>query len=112
MHPRKKIYAEEVYLLVKMICRKMCNEHQTEVPDVLNISNKEVHDIINKVIIALPDSYFYNANTTMLYDMLAFISKSLILFQVQENIEEEDYTYHLIDFINSLSTEIAMRYYQ
>ena len=112
MHPRKKIYAKEVYLLVTMSCRKMSDSLNTEITDVLNISNKDAHNLINKVIIGLPDAYFYNANTTMLYDMLAHISKNLILFQVQENIEEDDYTYHLIDFINSLSNSIAMRYYQ
>ncbi|CEG56625.1 hypothetical protein [Legionella fallonii] len=112
MHPQKKIYAKEIYQLVAIICKQMSDEHNSEMQSVLNISNKDTYDIINKIMIALPDSYFYNANKSMLYDMLAFISKNLILFQIQENIEEDDYAYHLIDFINSLSISIATRYYQ
>lgn len=112
MHPRKKIYAKEIYNLVAIICKKMSEGTNAAIPNVLSISNKDAYDIIKKIIIALPDDYFYMANATMLYDMIAFISKNLIFFQVQENIEEEDYAYHLIDFINSLSTSIAMRYYK
>lgn len=111
MHPRKKIYAQEIYKLITLICKKMSKGNSAGISSVLNISNKDAYDIINKIVIALPDNYFYNANTIMLYDILGFISKNLILFQVQENIEEKDYAYHLIDFINNLSASIALRYY-
>ena len=111
MHPRKKIYAHELYKLIKMCCSKISSRDRAVIPYVLHISNRDALDIINKVIISLPDAYFYNANSIMLYDMLAFISKNLILFQVQENIENDDYSYHLIDFIGSLSREIAIKYY-
>ncbi|HAT8266801.1 TPA: hypothetical protein JBA93_13545 [Legionella pneumophila subsp. pneumophila] len=112
MHPRKKIYANEVYQLVNTICKQISENKNVAIAEVLNISEKDAYEIIKKIMIALPDSYFYNANTTMLYDMIAFISKNLIFFQVQENIDEEDYAYHLINFINGLSTSIAIRYYQ
>lgn len=112
MHPQKKIYAKEIYQLTSIICKKASKGHDSTIKDVLNISDKDIYDIINKIIIALPDSYFYNANKAMLYDMLAFISKNIILFQVQEDINEEDYAYHLIDFINGLSLSIGTRYYQ
>ena len=111
MHPRKQMYAQDVYKLVNMCCKTMSDGDKANIHDVLHISNKNAHDIINKVMIALPDSYFYNANSTMLHDMLAFISKSLILFQVQENIKEKAYAYHLVDFINSLTKQLAIRYY-
>jgi hypothetical protein len=112
MHPQKKIYAKEIYYLVSKICKKISSKQNATISSVFNISNKDAHEIINKILIALPDNYFYNSNTTMLYDMLAFISKNWVLFQVQEDIEDENYANHLIEFINSLSISIGMRYYQ
>src|SRR5690349_12568184 len=111
MHPRKEIYAQEVYHLVGMICKQMSEPTKAAIPTVLNITNNDAQIIINKIMIALPDCYFYNANAAKLYDMLAFISKNLILFQAQEHFEEEDYAYNLINFISSLSQSIAKRYY-
>lgn len=110
VHPRKKIYAKEIYNLMALICKTMSGNN-AGILSVLNLSDKDAYGIINKMMIALPDNYFYNANTTMLYDMLCFITKNLILFQVQEDIDDENYAYHLIDFINSLSMSLATRYY-
>jgi hypothetical protein len=112
MHPQKKIYAKEIYYLVTKICQKISVSPNATVSSVFNITNKDAHEIINKILIALPDNYFYNSNTIMLYDMLAFISKNWVLFQVQEDIQDENYANHLIDFINSLSISIGMRYDQ
>lgn len=111
MHPRKKIYAKEAYNLVKKICEQFSDNKTQSIPIVLNISNQDAFEIIKKVMIALPDNFFYNATPDMLYDMIGFISKNLILFQVQENIDQEDYAYHLLDFINNLSVTIDKRYY-
>lgn len=55
--------------------------------------------------------YFYNAKTEWLDDMLSLISQHFILFQAQENIDEEDYIYHLTCFIDQLSNTISTRYY-
>lgn len=111
MHPRKKLYAKEVFGLVIKICTKFSDNTKDAIPVVLNISNEDAFEIIKKVMIALPDNFFYNATPSLLYDMLAFISKNLVLFQVQENIAQEDYAYHLINFINDLSLTIDERYY-
>jgi hypothetical protein len=112
MHPRKQQYSQEIYGLVTQICRKFSENKTAVVPSVLNISERDALEIIKKIIIALPDHYFYNANKFKLYDMITFISKNIVLFQIQENIHDNEYAYHLIDFINGLTSSIAIKYYQ
>ena len=112
MHPRKEAYSREVLRLVTRLCGEMTVKKNQAIPLVLDISESEAEDIINKIMIALPDKFFYNATIEMLDDMLLFISKNILLFQVQENIEEERYAAHLIGFIRCLVASIADRYYQ
>lgn len=111
MHPRKKKYANEVFNLTTQVCSEMSEEKDSPISVVLNISTSDAREIINKIMIALPDEFFFNATSTMLYDMIALITKNLILFQVQENIDDDEYVYHLIDFINALTLIIQARYY-
>ncbi|ARB93740.1 hypothetical protein [Legionella longbeachae] len=112
MHPLKKQYANGVLNLLNLMCQKATeNKKNVAIEEVLHISKNDANEIVKKVIIALPDSYFYNANSIMLYDMLGFISKNIFFFQAQENINDENYAYHLIGFINSLIRDISVRYY-
>lgn len=111
MHPEKSQYVDEIYQLVTEICMKMAGDRGSGIPLVLNISKDDAKEIIKKIMIALPDRYFYSASPFVLYDMLGLIGKNFILFQVQENLDEDDYAYHLIDFIKGLSFTIAAKYY-
>ena len=48
----------------------------------------------------------------MLYDLETFITKNYVLFQAQEDIDDENYASHLISFISSLVADIDQRYYE
>lgn len=111
MHPKKKQYSNEVLHLVSQLCCEMTSQKKQAIPQVLNISVNDAKEIIKKVMIALPDKFFYNSTTLMLYDMLTFISKNIVLFQVQEDIEDESYALDLMWFISCLTSSIAARYY-
>lgn len=112
MHPRKLKYTQEIFSLINTLCANMSDEKNTNISDVLAVSNEDMFELIKKVMIALPDDFFYNAPPAMLHDLLGFIAKNLILFQVQEDIEKEHYTLNFINFINKLTTSIVVRYYQ
>jgi len=111
MHPIKKQYASNVFKIVADFCCQLSDKQRKGVPIVLHVSNNDAKEIIQKIMIALPDKYFYNAKTEWLDDMLSLISQHFILFQAQENIDEEDYIYHLTCFIDELSKTISTRYY-
>ena len=116
MDSQKKYFANEVYNQVEHICSFMVDGMSSGIPQVLNISKDDTKEMIEKVMVSLPDHYFFNAPPTVLDDMLGLISNDLILFQVKENIEEkaneDDYDYRFTDFISGLSSTIADRYYQ
>jgi hypothetical protein len=44
-------------------------------------------------------------------EMLCFIAQQFVLFQAQENIDDELFPILLINFINSLIENIMLRYY-
>ena len=60
MHPRKKQYTSEIYTLTLKICSLMSEKQELAIPAVLNISNGDAKEIIKKIMIALPDYFFYN----------------------------------------------------
>ncbi|CDZ76974.1 hypothetical protein BN59_01253 [Legionella massiliensis] len=111
MHPRKRQYSNEIYNLVTSSCMNMADEKNRAIPQLLNITADDARELIRRIVTALPDDYFYNATEQMRYGIFAFISKNFILFQCQEDIDSDDYAYHLIDFIRNLSSNIARRYY-
>lgn len=111
MHPRKKEYAREVFNFVMQICYQMSDTRNAAIPKVLNASKAEMLEVSKKIVAALPDDFFYNAAPVELYDMIAFISRKLVSFQIQEQIDAKDYSYHLGSFINNLTLAISTRYY-
>lgn len=111
MHPQKELYAKEVFQLVKRGCSQVTKDRRKAIELALHLSEENLQEIIKKIMIALPDVFFYRAKPVILYDMLCFISKHIILFQVQEDLKEEHYVTHLFNFIQVLSKGIHVRYY-
>jgi hypothetical protein len=111
MHPIKEQYAKTIFELITRFCSQLAEQKKSAVYHVLHISNADAAAIIKKVIIALPDAYFYNANRVVCNDMLEFISNAIVIFQAQEDVNNSDYVYNLINFISSLCSEIETRYY-
>ena len=107
----KRKYAQKVLKLLVDTCRLMSAEKDEPLFRVLNISSNMAADIINKIMISLPDRQFYNATPMMLHDILGFIVKNYIFFEAQEDINSDAYVYDLRNFIVSLSFEIDARYY-
>ena len=111
MHPNKQIYAGQMVGLVVQVCQSFFEGPGDAVWGVLHLEQKDMEDIISKIVIALPDSHFYRAQKPMLQDMLEFIVKHYILFQVQEDASNDWYAYSLINFIQSIDRMIRHRYY-
>lgn len=110
MHPQKLKYAKEILALTTQMCAVMTTEKNSPIEQVLNLSPEGMFEIIKKIMIALPDEFFYNATPAMLNNLIAFISNQLILFQVQEDVSEENYPYHLSNFITELTYSISSLY--
>ena len=114
MHPIKQQYAEEVYQIIAQYCEKNFldkNKNNKALSSVLGITDDEAQKLINKILIALPDCFFYMAKPLCLNEMLRFIAQQYLLFQVQENIDDVLFPILLINFINSLVEDIMLRYY-
>lgn len=89
----------------------MSENKSKAIPLVLKITNSDTSAIIDKVMIAIPDRCFYDANPAMIYDLIEFIANNYILFQAQENIDDNNYVFNLTNFINNLILSIEKRYY-
>jgi len=112
MHPKKLGYSKDILYLVKKSCAVFSHKRNPSLRSMININHDEAFYIIKKIMIALPDHFFYNANKKKLNDMIAFIAKNFILFQSQEEINGDHYAYNLINFIDDLTSAIGIRYYQ
>ncbi|WP_115707667.1 hypothetical protein [Legionella sainthelensi] len=114
MHPRKEQSAKEIYNIVDQYCEAniRAKYHATSaISFVLGISDVDAQKLINKIVIALPDCFFYLAKPERINEMINFIAQQYLLFQVQENINDELFPSMLINFVNNLVEEIMLRYY-
>ena len=111
MHPMKRRYVQDILKRLLEHCRFMSTEKDEPLLQLFNMSTSTTEGILTKIMIALPDRYFYNATPIMLSDILDFIVKNYLLFASQEDINSQVYVYDLMNFISSLSTEIDARYY-
>ncbi|MHB1948303.1 MAG: hypothetical protein ACYCQI_09345 [Gammaproteobacteria bacterium] len=109
MHPQKEIIANEVFHCVKTVCEKPAKPEQLE--RMLAISEEQTAELINKIIIALPDEIFYLTPPQYLAEINRFIAKEFIFFQTQENIDDPNYTQNFINFLNNLYMDIRYRYF-
>ncbi|KTD00470.1 hypothetical protein OQJ19_07040 [Fluoribacter gormanii] len=114
MHPRKEQFAKEIYRIVDHYCEQ--NRHSkyranSAIPLVLGISDMDAQKLINKILIALPDCFFYLAKPERISEMVNFIAQQYLLFQAQENINDELFPSLLINFVNNLVEDIMLRYY-
>lgn len=106
------MYAKQVMRLLEYDCRKMAKNKSQPIELVLQINHKDAYTMIKKIIVALPDPYFYNLNRTLTEDLLLFISRNYLLFEAQEDFNSENYTNHFINFIYALSEDIKNLYFQ
>ncbi|ARB92714.1 hypothetical protein [Legionella longbeachae] len=114
MHPRKEQSAKEIYNIVDQYCEAniRAKYHTTSaISFVLGISDTVAQKLINKIVIALPDCFFYLAKPEQINEMINFIAQQYLLFQAQENINDELFPSMLINFVNNLVEEIMLRYY-
>ena len=109
MHPQKEIIANEVFQCVKTVCENPAKPEQLEL--MLAISEEQTAELINKIIIALPDEIFYLTPPNYLVEINRFIAKEFIFFQAQENIDDPNYTQNFINFLNNLYMDIRYRYF-
>lgn len=114
MHPRKEQSAKEIYTIVDQYCeanKRIKSGVRSAISLVLGISNADAQKLIGKILIALPDCFFYLAKPERIDEMVNFIAQEYVLFQAQENIEDELFPTLLINFVNNLVEEIMLRYY-
>lgn len=114
MHPRKEQSAREIYKIVDQYCESnMRSKYSSSsaIPIVLGVSDSDAQKLIQKIIIALPDCFFYLAKPARINEMVNFIAQQYLLFQAQENIKDELFPSLLINFVNNLVEEIMLRYY-
>ncbi|MBI2785389.1 MAG: hypothetical protein HYX60_03405 [Legionella longbeachae] len=114
MHPRKEQYVKEIYQFIELYCEANTHiKHSASSPItiVLGISNADALKLINKILIALPDCFFYLAKPQRIEEIVSFIAKQYLLFQAQENIDDELFPTLFINFINNLVEDIMLRYY-
>ena len=114
MHPRKEQSAKDIYKIVDQYCAAnlQAKYHSSSaISLVLGISDVEAQKMINKILIALPDCFFYLAKPDRIQEMVNFIAQQYLLFQSQEDIHDELFPVLLINFVNNLVEDIMLRYY-
>ena len=114
VHPRKEQSAKEIYRIVDQYCEaNMHSKYRSSsaISLVLGISDVDAQKLINKIIIALPDCFFYLAKPERISEMVNFIAQQYLLFQAQENVNDELFSNLLINFVDNLVEEIMLRYF-
>ncbi|MFZ4076868.1 MAG: hypothetical protein ACOYKA_02685 [Legionellaceae bacterium] len=106
MHPVKKKYADGVFQGVLRATQQMVEHEKNSLSIVLKISPEDAQAIINKIIVGLPVRHFHQTTPDTMNKTIELIANLFILFQVQEDLQDDDYAYHLINFIECVSEEI------
>jgi hypothetical protein len=114
VHPRKEQSAKEIYRIVDQYCESKASSKykiDSAIAGVLGISGREAQKLINKIVLALPDCFFYLAKPERVHEMVTFIAQEYLLFQAQQQVEDELFPSLLVNFVNNLVEEIMLRYF-
>ena len=106
----RKQLSKDAFDLLNIITKKISNDDLNSIPFVLNISSDDARAIIDKIIIGLPDHYFHELDQDQLSKNTEIIVNDFILFQVQETIENVNYTINLINFIENISFKMDKQF--
>jgi hypothetical protein len=97
---------------IEVICKKLIEPLSTDNKEnfilPLNVTKIEMRNIINKIIIGLPVTFFIDYSHSTVNAIEEYITKEYIFFQAQEDITSEDFTDRLIYFIYNLRNEISI----
>ena len=106
MDPIKLDYVERVFNLVLTVTQRMVEDTNDSIESVLKITSSDALVIIQKIIIGLPERHLFHITREKMNSQVDLIAKLFILFQAQENIDDVDYPYNLINFIERVSWEM------
>lgn len=106
----RKKFSKDVFDLLNIIAKQISNDDFNSIFLVLNISSDNARAIIDKIIIGLPDRYFHGLDQAQLNKRTEIIVNDFILFQVQETIDNVDYTTNLTNFIENISFKMDKQF--
>lgn len=116
MHPARVKFSTQIVENIQDVCNLLSVESSASsntanaIEQVLGITKEQALEIIKRIMLAFPDTYFYVPPEIIKREMKDEITKSFILFQIQEDIHSAQYLNDLQNFIYELIGTIGMKY--
>lgn len=93
-------FAKDVLQSVYDLCKVVYGiDKKEEVQRIFGISFQKLDEIVRKVVNALPDELFMQENKARIKEIEQILAKEFIFFEVQERIDDPQYTNDLENFI-------------
>lgn len=108
----RKKFVEEAFDYISNICENTLSNSKTNdrILDVLGIYKKDLHIILKKIVVALPDYIFLKQLAYIYREVMEYLSREYIFFQCQEDIESPYFANNLTNFIYEVSNVINQNY--
>jgi hypothetical protein len=112
MDNTRKEFVEEASEYISNICQNTLSDSKNHdrVLDVLGIYKKDLHIILKKIVVALPDYIFLKQLPDIYSEVMEYLSREYILFQCQEDIESPYFANNLANFIYEVTNTINQNY--
>jgi len=110
MDIKRQHYATEILQQLNDIGCILSKNPEAPVQFFKNGNQDNTETMINKLMLALPEQFFYPLNGAVKQDSICFIAKNVVLFACQEKTNDDLFINNFINFIETLLFDIRMRY--
>jgi hypothetical protein len=106
----KKSYVKKIVRLTELHCMRSTRAIKA-VEHLLHMTNEHLFLNIATIINALPDTYFYDLDPAFKEDLMDFICRNYVFFELNKSLNDEGCEDRFDLFITSLSDRIRARYF-
>ena len=106
----KKGYVKEIVRLTELNCMRSTRAINA-VEHLLHMTHENLFLKIEAIINNLPDAYFYNIEPVFKEDLMDFICRNYVFFELNKTLNDEGCEDGFDLFITSLSDRIRVRYF-
>lgn len=110
LHPCKQQCVNQLIKNVEQRCDELSVDNDSALYSIVHLDKAQLSEIIEQIIMLLPDKFFYGTQKARLYDLLKFISDKFIQFQSEHYQQEPNYKQQLNQFIHQLTIDIYQQY--
>jgi len=107
----KKRYVKKIVRLTELSCMRSTRAIKA-VEHLLHMTNERLFLKIETIINALPDPYIYDLDPIFEDDLMDFICRNYVFFELNKTLNDESSEDRLDLFITLLSDKIRVRYFE